>query len=214
MNKNMIDSAKTALELLIQQNIRRFPVDMQTLIKQIPNIKLLTYRQAAAQLEMTLEELEWLFPSQDAFTLRAMKNTEKRFLICYQDQVSPARKRFTLAHELAHVLLEHGNEGSTEDAQANCFAQHLLCPRPVLRLLSPDGAPLSQEVLCKTFGLSPTAIRRVLASPSPLPDNDALEIKLYRQLTPVIALADDCGSGDAIDLSVYLNNGVQQGARA
>lgn len=49
------------------------------------------------------------------------------------------RRRFTLGHELGHLLLEHQgcsgspNDGSHEEQEANAFAAELLMPRVILK---------------------------------------------------------------------------------
>jgi len=178
-------AAQAAYELLLRQKVVDFPVDVETLIRRMPDVKLLTYKQAAAKLNMSQDELDWLFPSQDAFTLRAANENKRRYLICYQSTMPPQRRRFTLAHELAHVLLEHDGEGSTVDREANCFAQHLICPRPLLRRASESHAPLSIGVLCQLFGASPAFIRQVLSSSSPLPPDAPIEQQLSQPLALV-----------------------------
>ena len=42
------------------------------------------------------------------------------------------RERVHLAHELGHILLKHMEDTPVEEAEANCFAGHLLCPVPAV----------------------------------------------------------------------------------
>ena len=67
-------------------------------------------------------------PSYDGFTLRRRKN----YIIVYNDApgIPETRKRFTVAHEIGHVVLQHRMEGDeTEEQEANTFARNLLAPR-------------------------------------------------------------------------------------
>lgn len=64
-----------------------------------------------------------------------------RFLIMYQENAAVVRQRFTVAHELAHIVLEHVTmDGSSshwshnaQEAEANAFANELLVPSKDLK---------------------------------------------------------------------------------
>lgn len=50
--------------------------------------------------------------------------------VCYNDNMPSGRIRFSLIHELGHVLLGHGfNRTYETEQEANFFASHLLAPR-------------------------------------------------------------------------------------
>lgn len=51
--------------------------------------------------------------------------------IFYDDTVSPERQRFTVAHELGHIIMRHSGAEDNE-AEANVFASRLLMPACVL----------------------------------------------------------------------------------
>lgn len=64
------------------------------------------------------------------------------FLILFKRSVSDVRRRFTIAHEIGHILLEHisiGGDSSqvshgSQEKEANCFAGELLVPSSNLKL--------------------------------------------------------------------------------
>lgn len=64
--------------------------------------------------------------SDDAFTLSN--------IIYYNDKAKPYNRiRFSLMHELGHIILNHAKAPSEkEEQQANFFASHLLAPRLVI----------------------------------------------------------------------------------
>ena len=74
-------------------------------------------------------------------------------------------KRFALAHELGHILLGHRENAAAEEAEADCFAQQLLCPAPVLRRLA-ETAPLTPERVAAACYVSMDAARARLAAAS------------------------------------------------
>ena len=65
--------------------------------------------------------------SEDAFTV----DINGGHVICYNDDpcVNPARRRFSLAHELGHFALHHHRGYEYEEREADCFARNLLAPR-------------------------------------------------------------------------------------
>lgn len=65
---------------------------------------------------------------QDAFTCV----DGNKFIIFYNDSLSPVRLRSVLARELGHVILQHDGKDPEEiwDEEATCYAYHFLCPPP------------------------------------------------------------------------------------
>lgn len=66
----------------------------------------------------------------------ARLHTNGTFYISFKKQMSTERKRFTVAHELGHIILEHitftgeSSQYSTisQEKEADCFAGNLLIP--------------------------------------------------------------------------------------
>ena len=182
MNEMLAAAAQKAYETLLDAGIEELPVSVEKLISALPQVSLLTFGQAAALLEISPEALAWDFPSQEAFTLSEIREGRTRHLICYQEKTTPSRRRFALAHELGHVLLEHAREGGTEDAQVNCFAEHLLCPRPFLRQIIGARPKCAEDLLMRVTGLSSPMLKRIMASPAPEGIGDDIQRRLSAQL--------------------------------
>lgn len=93
------------------------------------------------------------------------------FLCVYNNMEAPTRQRFTQAHELGHVLLNHvgknrspkrdttfqNNEGDPAETEANRFAAELIMPERYVRHLSSKITDISS--LAREFGVSPWAMR-------------------------------------------------------
>ena len=119
--------------------------------------------------------------------------------IFVSEDCTPERQRFTIAHELGHILLGHVGEGNLVnrepdptdhpmEREANVFASRLLAPACVLWALD-ARTPEEIAALCRISGQS-AAFRaermellydrnRFLKSP--------LERKVYQQLSAFIA---------------------------
>ncbi len=59
-------------------------------------------------------------------------NRINRYLIIYDDKVSLQRQRFSIMHEIGHILLGHKQESDLARIQANYFAAYVLAPNPLI----------------------------------------------------------------------------------
>ncbi len=74
-------------------------------------------------------------------------------LLCYNDAVLPERIRFSLMHEIGHIVLETNSE-----KEADAFASHILAPRIAVHFMYPKTVNNIHD----TFGISYTAADIVL----------------------------------------------------
>lgn len=93
-------------------------------------------------------------------------DTSGRTLILLNSNMCHCRKRFTLAHEIGHILLGHlpaQLQGGSivearhawQEAEANRFASELLMPLPALKKFG----MLTVEGIAQVFDVSPAAAR-------------------------------------------------------
>ena len=80
-----------------------------------------------------------LLPNKDALTFRMeMEDGTLRWVVVYRAGGHPQRVRFSLAHELGHIVMKHHGTSEEEEREADRFAGCLLCPRPALLSLPPE----------------------------------------------------------------------------
>ena len=60
------------------------------------------------------------------------------FIIYYDDGISRARIRFTIMHEIGHILLGHREESVLAKKMADYFAAYSLAPSPLMSLFKCD----------------------------------------------------------------------------
>lgn len=130
----------TAQKLLVEKCNVSFPVNILELVSLIPNIHISTYKEFNESISIKFgKKAEQI--SNEAFSC---KMSESSYLIFYNDDTSiklPQRIRFSLAHELGHILLGHfdsyngflprngfGVANSLIEGEADIFAGEVLCP--------------------------------------------------------------------------------------
>lgn len=133
---NYKNSRDAAWQILIHNKISSLPVSVSKICER-ENIRLLTYREGAPIIEQA--RLENNVIGNDAFSMRRM--------VFYDDTKPPSRQRFSIAHEIGHIILHNptsatvlNREMSPNDdpleSEANIFASRLLAPLCVLHLLN------------------------------------------------------------------------------
>ena len=152
-------ATRNAYRTLIATGVDHLPVDVAALCARCRNTRVMSFCEARHLFD-DFEPL-WDGPSRMAFTMRRLHDGITENLILWNDEeMSPGSGlyRFSLAHELGHIVLRH-SEGAdyVAELEANCYAQHLLCPRPVLEVLQPRDY-LEISYLC---GVSRDAARIV-----------------------------------------------------
>lgn len=132
--------------LILDMGITKLPVSISSVLRRLC-IELYTYQENLETIKRL--KLESLMKTSDGFTVVL----NDRYIIFYDDTQLPARIRFTLAHELGHIILESGfsrtaegvvyttrnnepnKKDKPEETAANMFAARLLAPSCVLHEL-------------------------------------------------------------------------------
>lgn len=152
-------AAAMALRSLVACRVHTLPVNPAALLARCRNTRLLSLEEAAELLNTPEEALAERFLGAEAWTYRFQTGQgQVLYLVCCKKGGNPGRLRFSLAHELGHIVLGHQRAGGREEAEANCYASHLLFPRPVLRRLAAQGQPLYAEQLAQVFYTSVAAV--------------------------------------------------------
>lgn len=142
----------TNLSRVFQEcGIESLPVDLTRICMKL-GVGISTYRDFALLQGITEEEVCRRF-YQDGFTLAGKS---RKVILYNQRQTNLMRRRFTIAHELAHILLGHlegelnsaVDLGKANDRDADNLAAELLCPSVVLHMMGVN-TPLEIEQVCQ-----------------------------------------------------------------
>lgn len=156
-------ATRQAYRTLLAAKIDRLPVDVEAICERCHDTTLLSFRQAR---EMMGCDFDPFFdgPSREAILSRTWRDGRPYHIITWNDEALDAHTgpwRFAIAHEIGHIILRHvGGCHPAQEAEASLFAQHLLCPRPVLDVVQPQDC---REImyLC---GVSQSAARIVFST--------------------------------------------------
>lgn len=127
-NEHRYDEIREAVVNLIEDyGIRSYPFSVVDLIERI-GIKLIKYSSLPNGVQSMLLALR-----PNALTRIEIFQGTQSVTIFYNDAHPITRIRFTLAHELAHVVLGHINSDADQlEAEADIFANYLLGPAPIV----------------------------------------------------------------------------------
>lgn len=133
----------TALEFFQRENIQWLPVDPMKVIRN-EKIKALEYTEFSRIVQEPIPSIISEY-GDDGFT-----TVNGVYTIIYSKAHAPARIRWTLMHEISHIMLGHLNERGeiaargahrdSYDLQADAFTANILAPLPVLCLCEADTA--------------------------------------------------------------------------
>lgn len=106
----------TTLKVFKDCNVKSFPIDCFSILDHY-DLKAYSYK----SLPVELQEYCMKY-SEDALNFKDK--------ICYNDNFPSGRIRFSLMHELGHIILNHGENRTPEmEQEANFFASNILAPR-------------------------------------------------------------------------------------
>lgn len=159
MTPDLERAAAEALRVLIDHAVSETPIVPLPLLLSYPNVRVISFTRMADEAGVERHDLVPLFGSnQDAATFHLKSEIEGvEYVVVYNMRLPFEIVWRALARELGHIVLGHDGQTRSLDvrmAEATCFAHHLICPRPVLRLLLDSGLPLTQDVLTDTVGCS------------------------------------------------------------
>lgn len=154
MKPNYEKAAAAAMETLIKNGISTAPVDPIPIYKRAPGVLVLSFAEMSSNVGIDRQDLVSLFgENQDAATFH-FPGEKLRYIVAYNQRLPFYMVQRALARELGHIVLGHDGSRPEEvrTAEALCFAQHLLCPRPLLYAIQEAGVPLTLEVVGNVTG--------------------------------------------------------------
>lgn len=209
-------AATQALRALIKFGIARTPIYPQHIFQHSKYATVITYGQET--------ELDEVMINTKAMTARAEKNLymsslytnskgEDHYLFSLNRNADIGKLKLSLAIELGHIYLGHTAllRNRTRKAQeAQCFAMHLVFPRPVIQLLRDRGTLLTKRTFSRIFGDCDPCLES-LENARPVTVSPELNRLVKEQFVPYIDTLEELGvltmtryRGDELDLKNYM----------
>lgn len=116
---------ETAINLRMDYGFLKEKMDVFELAKKL-NITLIPYSYLNSKQIKKVKEFDELL--KDGFTIIRQVNGKNEFYTFFDDSVNTYRQRFTIAHEIKHVVFCEKEPTQKEEDLANYFARCLLAP--------------------------------------------------------------------------------------
>lgn len=156
MTPNLDAAAIKAYETLIKHGISFAPVDPLPILKRTHGVFVTTFAEMAARTGENRESLLTSFSYENRDVITTFNVTAKKpvYIVTYNQRLPFYMQQRALARELGHIVL--GHDGTRPDdvrnAEAICFARHLICPRPLIKALQESIGPLTMEIVGNLTG--------------------------------------------------------------
>ena len=163
-------AAIKATETLIKHQIGTAPIDPLPILKQTPGVLVFTFEEVSNKTNVDRKEILNTLGcrNQDAVTTVFVDDDQLKYVVTYNRMLSFGMISRALARELGHIIL--GHDGSkpedVRNEEAKCFAHHLLCPRPLIRLMQNNGINLTVETVGNVSGFYDYCLSCIRQQPS------------------------------------------------
>lgn len=149
-------AATAAAEILIKYGINTAPVDPIPIFKKAPGYNVVTFTEMSHLMGVDRSSLISAFSAEnhDAVSSVYIKDCKPHYLVAYNMRLPQYIVQRALAREMGHIVLGHDGTRPEEvrNAEALCFAHHLLCPRALINAIQEAGVKITVEVLGNTTG--------------------------------------------------------------
>ncbi|SCY14226.1 protein of unknown function [Butyrivibrio sp. INlla14] len=145
--------------LVVTRTIDTFPYSVKQLAMEQADVQVCSFKKAQEKYKIPIKD----FGSESAHLEEYMG----AHIIFFNEQEEKYRVRFSIGHELGHMLLEHDMNLKKEnplygvqEVEANCFSAQLLMPEQLLRECNNRGYKTDVDYIIKSFGVSEDAAQR------------------------------------------------------
>ena len=114
------------VDLYVELSIGTFPVDPLCILSKVGYV-LKTYSELSS-------ESQHMFMTHDHDAITFFNPTIQTYVICYDENKSQERIKFTLMHEIGHIRLGHKEESDLARKMVDYFAAYALAPSPIIHI--------------------------------------------------------------------------------
>ena len=172
MTANYSRAVEESINLLQLYDIDQAPIDLDQLLDCLSlTVECIPYSRFAAEADCDIEAAILFFESDLGAV--AYNRAREKYKIFYNDtKNNRGLERFTIAHELGHIFLDHHQDSKTNillrknisdeqyqiyENEANCFARNLLSPIPLVERITDINHDSCIHDIMGAFDVSHTA---------------------------------------------------------
>lgn len=165
MTPDFNKAATKAAEMLVKFNVRTSPISPLPILEQMTNVVALSFYDVG---EISgHHDLSPVFGRNlDAITSMHTEADRTVYVVAYNSLLPFAVIQRALARELGHIVLNHDGINPDNTAEAECFAHHLLCPRPLIHAIQATGIRFTADILAKLTGVFDQSLVELRHSPA------------------------------------------------
>jgi len=205
-SKDCITAATQALRALNKYKISKTPIYSQQIIQE---------SSLATMIAFGDEVQNETFKSQPLAIITEHKRKPDAYTYLFQvaKDAPIGRLNLTLAVELGHIYLGHSHKMLDKESERSgqCFAIHLLFPRPVIRLLQERGFVFTERTFSMIFGYCDWCLNGIINA-EPVAVSAELNRLVKEQFAPYIDTLEEYGllhkniynNEELLDLSNYM----------
>lgn len=162
---------KIVIETILRYSSNVIPINLTDIINFFPDLDLRSYCWYEKTMKVNRKYIiSKLTKSNEGGLLNILDDFDNaNYMILYNESEKLGRKRFTIAHEIGHYLLEHNKlikgtvlsrgeflekEYEVLEKEANFFARMLLVPLPILSYINKNWGVINRKILTEIFCVS------------------------------------------------------------
>ncbi len=156
MTPDLDNAATKAYETLLLHHVTTGPIDPLPVLKTHQKCLVISFAEMALQMDLDRANLLGAISREnhDAMSfVKEINGNVMRFVV-YNQRLPLYLLQRGLARELGHIILNHDGTRPEEvrTLEAQTFAYHFLCPRPLVKAVQESGVRFSTEVLGNMTG--------------------------------------------------------------
>ncbi|MBQ5562683.1 MAG: ImmA/IrrE family metallo-endopeptidase [Clostridia bacterium] len=132
LDKRYEEIKKIVVSLFTELNLYDVPIDCFKICERL-GIRVVKYSDVNEEKRKACKEF-----SKDGFCMEIEENGQSVFYIFYDDSMYDRRIRFTIMHEIGHIVLDHTEHSDLAESEANFFAKYALAPPPLVHKYKPE----------------------------------------------------------------------------
>ena len=147
-------AARLAAETLVKYGISTSPISPLPMLERMDNVIAASFSDISTSSGIRWNALLPIFgKNRDAVTSLHTEDGHSVYVVAYNSLLPFSMIQRALARELGHIVMRHEGTSPENTAEAETFARHLLCPRPLIHAIQVTGIRITEDFLANMTGV-------------------------------------------------------------